>query len=903
MADDMLRRRQGRQAGHQRRRPPRALVDAALGVLAANLGVLAGWTQSTPLRVVVGGAFLLVTIAGVIVHQRLKPTVPTSLPAKGNIPFFKGRNKELSELERRHNQAQAKAGSPVASGPLLLAIHGRPGVGKTALAQQFALKIADDYPDGLLYQNMGTGGDPKPPRDILHSLLLELQWPEEEMRGRSAAELGGIFRAITADKRVLMVLDAARSLEQIKDVLPGGSKCTVITTSRANLLAGGGWHSQRIGPVTGEEATDIFLTALGPDRAVGPDLVSEAIELCDFQPNALLSFAARAADEGLVRALERLRPDQNRLDVLRYDGRDVAERLTSEYSNLEGLEREAFLLLTIPESESFVPWALQPLLGIGSAEAGNLLASISRVGLLEHEGRDPSGFGRYRFSSLARLFAEQQLRNDDLPMARVEAARRDFRHAYLAASMKVIDQLGVTGLPTLNFPVPDLWYPQENGWEERVASNLSTWIRAEFGSIIRVIQDAADSGQPTLCWQIAARLGDCYSPPAAHTEVRAAFRTALDAARAESLPTAEKKVRLAIAGYLTCTHEYKEAIAELNIVAEIARNEGDETTAAEAFRRLAHVWQETGHYRQASTALKDGRSASTHAGHGEERLLEMLLTENTAVREPEQWTRQPPINGLRPDQRDSSQFLEKILLGRAARRRRDSKASDELLEAARQFGDGNTAHSFDLAYEQAATRLHLAAYWRLRSNSLPMTDDRSCISLAALAVRSSDRLDRPHARAQARCVLAHALILAGEPEAAIKQLDAVGQFLQPVPSSDSERLIARSQRLRGEALLRIRDPQAALNVLEPARQWLERREPWAYAEIMMLIGSAHRQLREFSPALAAHAMATEIFRRHRDEVAADHALSELCATLREAGGGPLRTRWVRRTMARDLVAS
>src|SRR5262249_15624515 len=159
-------------------------------------------------------------------------------------------------------------------------------------------------------------------------------------------------------------------------------------------------------------------------------------------------------------------------------------------------------------------------------------------------------------------------------------------------------------------------------------------------------------------------------------------------------------------------------------------------------------------------------------------------------------------------------------------------------------------------------------------NSLPMPDHRSCVSLAALAVRSSDRLDRPHARAQARCVMAHALILAGEPHAAIKQLNVADQILQSMPPADSQRLTTRSHRLRGEALLGTNDSKPALAVLEPARQWLERREPWAYAEIMMLIGLAHRQLRDFTPAVAAHAMATEIFRRHRDEVAAEYALSE-----------------------------
>src|SRR5258708_11564705 len=154
---------------------------------------------------------------------------------------------------------------------------------------------------------------------------------------------------------MLIVLDAARSREQISAVLPGGSLCAVITTSRANLFAGAGQYSQRIDPVTADHAARIFLTALGEDVIAKPDQLAEVIELCDFQPNALLSVAHRASNERLGPTIQRLRREQDRPDVLRYDGRDVAERIASEYRNLETLERRAFLLLTIPHSRSFAP--------------------------------------------------------------------------------------------------------------------------------------------------------------------------------------------------------------------------------------------------------------------------------------------------------------------------------------------------------------------------------------------------------------------------------------------------------------------------------------------------------------------------------------------------------------------
>jgi hypothetical protein len=884
----------------RRHRPRRAVVDAVLAAVAANVAIYAGWTQSTTLRVLAAMAFLFVTGAGVVAHVGLRPRVQPSLPAKGDFPFFCGRERELGELQERHDRRRdSLSAGPGASGPLLLAIHGRPGVGKTALAQQLALRLADAYSDGLLYENMGTGGGPRPPRDILHSLLRELRWPEEEMRGMSAAELGGVFRAKTADKQMLIVLDAARSFEQITAVLPGGNRCTVITTSRANLLAGRGQHSQRLGPVTAREAAEILLGSLGRSLTAKPDLVAEAIELCDFQPNALLSVGDRARNEGLKHAIDRLRPDESRLDVLRYGGRDVAERIASQYNNLEALEKRAFLLLTLPESKTFVPWALQPLLDTGSTEAGNLMANISRVGLLELEGRDPSGFGRYRFSSLVRLFAEQRLREGNIVSPAEAAQARDrFRRAYLAGSVRVLGQLGVTGLPALPAPVPDHWYPQVSEWEAKVAENLDAWVRAEFGSLIRAVQDAASDGQPTLCWQIAARLGDCFAPPTAHTDVRLAFEMALNAAQGSfGSPAAEIQVRVARSGYLAAVHDYSDAITELKTVVALAVGLDDQAAKAEGFRRLAHAWQEIADYDQALLMLKEGQSTVLHTNNRESRLIELLRAENDAIRDPDYWISEPSTAGLSQDLRDNSQFIEKIILGRAARRRREDLTCEGLLKEARCYSSENLAHGLDIEHERATTLLHCAVSPTMTGASSNSQGARLIISLAAQAVRSSDQLDRPHARAQARCTLAHALARAGQTEDCFVQLKLAEQIVQTLQSEEAQRLNVRIQRVRGEALLRSHKARDALAALEPAERWLAQRESWAHAEILVLLGTAHRELRQFGSALTAHATAAEVFRQHRDKDATRVALAELSATLRASGAGPLSVRRVRRALA------
>lgn len=895
------------------RRPSRSLlVSTALGIAAVGLAVYAGLTESELLRPLCGLASLIL-LAGAIAVQAVSQLpgprfgIPAYLPRRANLPFFHGREAELDALLEHHDHRGSRPpGSFASSGPLVIGIHGRPGVGKTALAQQLALRLAPCYPDGQLYQNMGTGGGPRPPRDILHSLLRELQWPEGEMRGKSAEELASIFRAKTAGKRMLILLDAARSTEQLTAVLPGDSNCTVITTARANLLAGSGQFSLRLGPVTPEEAATIFLTSLGRGLTHRPDLVAEAIELCDFQPNALLAAGERAGRDGLSQTVDRLRLPGDRLDALRYGGRDVAERIASVYANLESQEKAAFLLLTVPESDTFVPWALQPLLHVGSAEAGNLIASISRVGLLEPEGVDPSGFGRYRFSSLIRAFAEERLRSGEISRERLLQAQEDFRRAYLVGSLRVLGRLGVIDLPSLPFQVPDYFYPQVPKWEARVAGHLDSWVNAEFGSIVRVVQEAARYGQLTACWQIAALLGDRFSPAVSHTEVRNAFAVAVEAARRMQSTTGELRVRLARCGYLAAVHDYSEAIDELRATVGLATSAHDRAIEAEALRRLGQAWQELGYHDRAPLPLRESRTiaignqirSETRRSRPlpepletmlrEKRLTQLLLEEDQAIRTPGHWARRSSAD-TRAGEGGSSQVIEEIIAARAARRRRDAEVGD-LLNRAQQAA-GNLATKYAVEHERVVALLHWPAPDCLSDSAI-----RSAVWMAAQALQSAERLGRPHARAQARCCLAEALLRAGQVGDCLDQLAVARRVMQALTEDEAQGLTVDLQRIRGAALLSADQPQEALTALEPAAQWLAQQVPWTRAEILVRMGVAHRMLRNFPAAVAAHAGAAEIFSQARDDQALDQALKELSATLRLMAG-----QYAARRMERALV--
>ena len=888
--------------------PVKALLTAVAG---ADLAVVAGWTTFLWLRVVL---IVLITVVGVVAQLRFggrrpsaaaPPGPPRWLPQEAELPFFHGRRDDLGKLQRRHEYARrAMLPDAAQDGPVILPIHGRPGVGKTALAQRLALRLAGEYPDGQLYVSMGDEGQDRAPRETLLTLLGQLKWPEAEMLGRSkvdAAALARIFRGKTAGKRMLILLDGVPSRGQLSQVLPGTNTCTVITTSRANLHVGSE-RSHRLEPLTPDEATAILRVTCGSGGMAEVDLVAEAIELCDCLPEAVLAAGERARDEGqggLVQTVALLRDRERHLAALTYGGRNMADRMASEYGKLNDLERRAFLLLTVPASETFVPWVLQPLMDsreVGSVQAGNLMAKISRGGLLELEGRDPSGFGRYRFSLLARRFGEQRIREGDITPGELVRAGERFARAYFAGSLRVLARAGIRDVPAAPFHVPDFWYPEVPGWEATVARNIDFWSRAEFGNLIRAIMNAARYGQQDACWLLALQAGDCFSPSADHGDVQRAFAEALTSAARRPEAAAEIRVRMAWSGYLAAVHDYAQAIGELTTILDLAQTAGDKSTQAEALRRLGHAWQEMGDYSRASRYLRDGELAARQSRRRESRLIALLLAENEALTSPDHWIDQLPVSGP-PDRRDSAQFIEKMVLSRAACRRRDRAVCDHLLSQARQMSDGNLAHRLDVEHEEAAAMLHDAPPQVANSQAAVL------LRKAVSTLRWADRLDRPYPQARARCLLAQALIRAGQPDEGLCQLTQAEHFLQALPDDEARGLSVAVERTRGAAWLALRRYPEAVMALEHADLRLDQRASWARGEILVLLGTARRESGQPVDALAAHAAAVDIFRQHRDQAALAGAFDELCFTLGAVGVRRFQMRRMRRRFAREPWAA
>jgi tetratricopeptide (TPR) repeat protein len=116
--------------------------------------------------------------------------------------------------------------------------------GETALAVHFAHQVAGDFPDGQLYVNLrgfDPAGPPMPADEAIRILLDALGVPAAQVPASLEAQ-AGLYRSLLAGRRMLVLLDNARDIDQVRPLLPGSPGCLVIITSRGELTGLVGLH-------------------------------------------------------------------------------------------------------------------------------------------------------------------------------------------------------------------------------------------------------------------------------------------------------------------------------------------------------------------------------------------------------------------------------------------------------------------------------------------------------------------------------------------------------------------------------------------------------------------------------------------------------------------------------------
>jgi DNA-binding SARP family transcriptional activator/tetratricopeptide (TPR) repeat protein len=428
---------------------------------------------------------------------RAKTAVPRELPT--GVRSFIGRSGELLALTKILDESGPETPGTV----VISAIAGTAGVGKTALALNWAHRVAGRFPDGQLHVNLrgfDPSGVPGAPEVAIRGFLDALGVAPQRIPPNPEAQ-AGLYRSLLADRRMLIVLDNARDERQVRPLLPASPGSLVLITSRrqlSGLAVTDGARLLILDVLSHAEAVQLLTGRIGHARAAAEaGAVDQIATLCACLPLALAVAAARAAARPgfpLSALAAELRDETGRLDAL--DTGDPAVNVRAvfswSYQQLTAGAARMFRLLGLHTGPDISVPATASLTATEQSGTRLLLGELTRLHLItEHVP------GRYTFHDLLRAYAAGQARACDSEPGRHEAIGRALDH-YLHSAGHGAFALSSTVEPVTLVP------PRPGTAPERPAGprGALAWFDAEYLTLLAAVGLAAESGFDSHAWQL-----------------------------------------------------------------------------------------------------------------------------------------------------------------------------------------------------------------------------------------------------------------------------------------------------------------------------------------------------------------------------------------------------------------
>lgn len=345
------------------------------------------------------------------VDRLVRPAVAGLPPAQLPRPTtkFVGRDREQATIVAALTRTDRDGG------PVVVAVHGQGGAGKSALAIAAAHRVAHRFPDGQLYIDLQGGTKvlpPVAPADALGRLLRTLGVPPAKIPV-GVDEAAALYRTQLARRRVLIIADNAADADQVLPLLPGSSGSAVIVTSRPVLATLDGAVQLDVGPLPPADAEALLTAASGPARPAGDAAaVAEVASACGHLPLALRIAGARMVarpDWSFADLARRLAGERNVLrelsdhdDTLTSGLRITVQGLRDSTAAVDVLAGRLFAALGVIDAPDVEPGLAAALASVTPAQAELALDRLVEARLLD--GRE----GRYRPHDLVRQFASAQ---------------------------------------------------------------------------------------------------------------------------------------------------------------------------------------------------------------------------------------------------------------------------------------------------------------------------------------------------------------------------------------------------------------------------------------------------------------------------------------------------------------
>jgi tetratricopeptide (TPR) repeat protein len=417
---------------------------------------------------------------------------PRQVPSA--TPHFTGRATELAVLDELAGQVTGGSGTGV------VVITGTAGVGKTTLANYFCQRVAARFPDGQLHVNLrgfDPGGQPLDASAALRGFLEALGEKGASVPADLDAQ-AALYRTLVADRSLLIALDNAKDVGQVRQLIPGSPGSLVVVTSRNELfgLIAQGAQILTLTPFSRDEAQRFLTRRLGADRVERePEAVAELIQLCAGLPLAMSVAVAHAvARPGLpLPALaDELR--SRGLDQLDTGDQETSARtvFSWSYHYLSDPGKRVFRLLGVHPGPDTSVLAAASLAGLRTGQAHAALRELARAHLAEEHTP-----GRFAMHDLLRAYAAELAAAVDGQDALDDAELRLLDHYLHTAHAAALLRVPATHSGDLESPAVGVVIDPPGTMEEAM-----TWFAAESRPLLAACARAAERGLAAHSWQL-----------------------------------------------------------------------------------------------------------------------------------------------------------------------------------------------------------------------------------------------------------------------------------------------------------------------------------------------------------------------------------------------------------------
>ncbi|MFE0469993.1 BTAD domain-containing putative transcriptional regulator [Streptomyces sp. NPDC058947] len=322
--------------------------------------------------------------------------VPAQLPA--DLAVFTGRRTEIGELSSTLRDA---GHAPV------VGITGLGGMGKTALAVHVAHTQRHLFPDGQLFADLGGFEDPVDPLEVLGRFLRAVG---VSSLPASLDERAALWRTTVSGRRILIVLDAASSGDQVRPLLSASPGCAVVITSPRRIIDLPGIPWLRLGVLQPEDALHLLAAVSGARRVFAErEAASRLVQACSYQPLSVHVAAARLDARPswtIDQILAQLEDDLRQPVVMHEDCKIVDRPFREAQARMDAFHRSAFHLAAVPDCSRLDAAMAAALLDLPVNEAKAVMEALVDAHVVEVD-KD----GAYQFLGLVKAFARRQALN------------------------------------------------------------------------------------------------------------------------------------------------------------------------------------------------------------------------------------------------------------------------------------------------------------------------------------------------------------------------------------------------------------------------------------------------------------------------------------------------------------